>query len=101
MENGTSPLLESVPNAYFQLTTAQMLVFGAITILTAQFLRGFFGGVKAPFVGYRSKWEPGLLVRLRFLTSGRSMIMDGYNRVCLKCVEDGQGERCLANTRIV
>ncbi|MCJ1241081.1 hypothetical protein MMC14_009085 [Varicellaria rhodocarpa] len=80
MENGTSPLLESVPNAYFQLTTAQMLVFGAITILTAQFLRGFFGGVKAPFVGYRSKWEPGLLVRLRFLTSGRSMIMDGYNR---------------------
>ena len=35
---------------------------------------------QAPFVGYRSFWEPTFIVRLRFVTGAWPIIMEGYSR---------------------
>lgn len=38
------------------------------------------GRVHAPVVGYRSFWEPTLILRLRFFTGAWPIIMDGYSK---------------------
>lgn len=37
---------------------------------------------KAPFVGFRSKWEPKWLVGLRFSQGAFAQVNEGYQRVC-------------------
>ena len=56
-------------------------VLGAIAIVS--FVSWLFGPktVKAPYAGYRSAWEPTLLLRMRFIASARTIIMDGYSKV--------------------
>ncbi len=36
---------------------------------------------KAPFVGYRSVWEPRLVVSLRFANGALSQVTEGYQKV--------------------
>jgi hypothetical protein len=36
---------------------------------------------KAPFVGYRSFWEPTFILRLRFVQGARPIVMEGYRKV--------------------
>jgi hypothetical protein len=45
-------------------------------------IRAFIFDVKAPVVGYRSSWEPGWLVGLRFARSSAPMLREGYQKVC-------------------
>ena len=56
-------------------------VLGAIAIVYAA--SWLFGPktVKAPCAGYRSAWEPTLLLRMRFIAGARTIIMDGYSKV--------------------
>ena len=59
----------------------RFIVLGAIAIVyVASWL---FGPktVKAPCAGYRSAWEPTLLLRMRFIAGARTIIMDGYSKV--------------------
>lgn len=37
---------------------------------------------KAPFVGFRSAWEPKFLVGLRFSNGALAHVTEGYNKVC-------------------
>nr|AFO69291.2 P450 monooxygenase [Periglandula ipomoeae] len=37
-------------------------------------------GVTAPFAGYRSPWEPPLLVQIRYVFNAASMIREGYTK---------------------
>lgn len=37
---------------------------------------------KAPFVGFRSTWEPKFLVGLRFSNGALAHVTEGYNKVC-------------------
>jgi len=37
---------------------------------------------KAPFVGFRSTWEPKFLVGLRFSNGALSQVTEGYTKVC-------------------
>lgn len=39
------------------------------------------GGVKAPYVGFRSALEPAWLVRLRYSKEASSWVKDGYAKV--------------------
>lgn len=55
-------------------------------------LNSFLFGVKAPFVGYRSFFEPTWLLRLRFVWSGPSIINEGY-RLVSKTVYDSVVEQ--------
>lgn len=36
----------------------------------------------AKYYGYKSWWEPSLLLRMRFFTTGKQMIDDAYDKVC-------------------
>ncbi|PLB40143.1 cytochrome P450 [Aspergillus candidus] len=55
-------------------------VLGSIAIIS--FVSWLFSPktVKAPYAGYRSAWEPTLLLRMRFITGARPIIIDGYNK---------------------
>ena len=37
---------------------------------------------KAPFVGFRSAWEPKFLVGLRFSNGALTQVTEGYTKVC-------------------
>ena len=53
-------------------------------IVSFYFLASFFGSnikVKAPWVGYRSFWEPTFVLRLRFVQGALPIVLDGYNKV--------------------
>lgn len=39
--------------------------------------------IKAPYVGYRSFWEPTVLLRLRFTLGAWPIIMEGYRQVTI------------------
>lgn len=58
-------------------------VLGSIAIIS--FVSWLFSPktVKAPYAGYRSAWEPTLLLRMRFITGARPIIIDGYNKVSI------------------
>lgn len=45
-------------------------------------IRAFIFEVKAPVVGYRSFWEPGWLVGLRFSRGSGPMLREGYQKIC-------------------
>ncbi|KPM42339.1 Ent-kaurene oxidase [Neonectria ditissima] len=75
---------EWVPFEPSQLEQIEPSVIGAITLGVLSFLylgsivNSLLFGVKAPFVGYRSFFEPTWLLRLRFVWSGPSIINEGY-----------------------
>ena len=57
------------------------LVFAALAGLFM--LRSLFRNdvkVKAPFVGYRSIWEPTIVLRFRFCQGAWPIVMEGYNK---------------------
>ncbi|KAL6364110.1 hypothetical protein LRP88_02026 [Fusarium phalaenopsidis] len=54
---------------------AGLSCFYAITLLTS-----YLFGVKVPYVGYRSLFEPTWFVRLRFVWAGGSIISEGYQK---------------------
>lgn len=59
-----------------------LVVFtGLCAIQISRFLYSVIFGVKATTVGYRSWFEPGWLVGLRFVTESGFMITDGYRKV--------------------
>lgn len=35
-----------------------------------------------PVVGYRARFEPTWLLRVRFIRSSRAILQEGYNQVC-------------------
>lgn len=57
------------------------IIFGLVLILTFKVYFKLCDGVKTPYVGYRSVFEPAWLVRLRFSRGARPMINEGYQKV--------------------
>ncbi|KAI1082128.1 P450 monooxygenase [Whalleya microplaca] len=73
--------LTGFPHSYiYRVSWGQ--IASAILVVTACILIYWkpSSGVSAPFVGYRSLWEPPLLVQLRYTTSAASMISEGYTK---------------------
>jgi hypothetical protein len=88
--NGTRPYagLEEAFNAVDRKSEwVIVLTLATIVIshLIGQVKQRLFG-VKAPSVGYRSKFEPGWLVRLRFVRGSNSILRDAYTKVTLFCI---------------
>lgn len=65
----------------FTLSTSKILIFLALITLMVSSTLNSRRKIDAPYVGYRSWFEPTFLVRLRFLTNARSIIGDGYQKV--------------------
>lgn len=58
-------------------------VFAAIAVLICSILHNRNvekAKARAPYLGYRTSWEPTFLVRLRFIKGAWLIIMDGYNK---------------------
>lgn len=72
---------ESVRNA---------LVFAFVVATAVVFVTSLFSSPKGPpFAGFRKRWEPAFLVRLRFSWGARDMIHDGYEKLCWEtCICD-------------
>ena len=63
-------------------TNAYLLTFGVL--LAIYLMQGYIKSntaFKAPFVGYRSAWEPRLVVSLRFANGALSQVTEGYQKV--------------------
>lgn len=56
------------------------VAFILLAYTTFSILHGQEKKANAPYVGYRSKWEPTLWLRLRFMSDAWPIIMDGYRR---------------------
>ncbi|RYP17322.1 hypothetical protein DL765_004613 [Monosporascus sp. GIB2] len=83
MENATrkNPLPFEVGDVKWDGRQLSFLVFTSIlAIYVSRILHSALYGIKAPVVGYRSTFEPGWLVGLRFVTESGSMITDGYRK---------------------
>lgn len=58
------------------------LTFGALAfVLLLQSSYAASKTFKAPFVGFRSAWEPKFLVGLRFSYGALAQVTEGYNKV--------------------
>ena len=89
MDNATNFLkagsdhLQSLPAAVEPTkTNTYFLTFGVL--LAIYLANGYIKSskeFKAPFVGYRSFWEPRLVVGLRFATGALSQVTEGYQKV--------------------
>lgn len=76
-------MLDLYPNGY-ESSRAQvilLLVSGLIAYCIISIIRSSFSEIKAPFVGYRSNWEPTWLLRLRFIRGSMPIIGEGYKNV--------------------
>jgi hypothetical protein len=62
------------------LNLLKLLLCFAFAIASLLFLRGG-RGIKAPYAGYRSWFEPTFLVRARFFANAQSIISSGYKKV--------------------
>jgi hypothetical protein len=60
-----------------------MLLGSAVLLLRSLFGYIYCDGIKAPYVGYRSIFEPSWLVRLRFSKGALPQINEGYEKVCV------------------
>ena len=69
----------------FRLSLSQIILIGFVAVFTIRiFLQTFDKGMKVPFVGFRSAFEPSWLVRLRFSRGALPMVQEGYRKVYLK-----------------
>jgi len=66
---------------HHQIALGCVIALGLVLILTFRVYFQIFDGVKTPYVGYRSVFEPAWLVRLRFSHGARPMINEGYQKV--------------------
>jgi hypothetical protein len=70
-----APVEPTKSNAYF-------LAFGVL--LAIYLVQGYVTSTntfKAPFVGFRSAWEPRFIVGLRFASGALSQVTEGYQKV--------------------
>jgi hypothetical protein len=91
LNNNTSSITETLlANAYSRLAqvgrngppwSQLMTALLVLTVCTWLYLPTTSEDVPAPFTGYRSRWEPNLLVRLRFAREAPHMIKVGYSKV--------------------
>lgn len=67
-------------NALSSITVTELLTlgFGILLVFSSYLNRA---SVNAPFVGYRSWFEPTFLLRLRFLTNAKGILTSGYENV--------------------
>lgn len=72
------PIMAEFPSA----SLTQVVLFGAAVVLVRSILALTSRGIKAPYVGYRSIFEPAFLVRLRFSKGALPQINEGYRKVC-------------------
>lgn len=80
--NSPNHLLFQIGDIEWDSRRLTLVVFtGLCAIQIARFLYSVVFGIKATTVGYRSWFEPGWLVGLRFVTESGSMITDGYRKV--------------------
>jgi len=70
----------SLTNILYDITATKLLTLGFGILLAVSFYLNR-ASVNAPFVGYRSWFEPTFLVRLRFLTNAKSILSNGYEKV--------------------
>jgi hypothetical protein len=91
MKNNTGNFLASNINHAISLDLPEdsgrrnvyLLTFGAIAVVyLLQSLYASSKTFKAPFVGFRSKWEPRFVVGLRFSNGALSQVTEGYQKVC-------------------
>lgn len=74
--------LQAVSITYTSAPLRHQIAIAFGIILVARFIsQGFRQGVKAPYVGYRSIFEPAFLVRLRFSKGALPQITEGYQKV--------------------
>ncbi|KAI0409332.1 cytochrome P450 monooxygenase [Xylaria palmicola] len=66
-------------HVYSDRSLALFLV-GIVSLYFISVIRSAFSNVKAPIVGYRQWFEPGWLVRLRFIRGSRPIIRGGYSK---------------------
>lgn len=75
---------EASNSSKFQFSLSQVILVGLATVLIIKaLLQTFNNGMKIPFVGYRSAFEPSWLVRLRFSRAALPIIQEGYRKVFL------------------
>lgn len=63
-----------------ELTYPQWLLFAILAISVSSFLKNR-PRVKAPYVGYRSWFEPTFLVQMRYFANAKSLITEGFKKV--------------------
>lgn len=65
-----------------QRQTAFLVVVGLLVVYyITGLIKYHLYGLKAAYVGYRSKWEPTWLLRLRFIRGSVAIIGEGYKNV--------------------
>ena len=91
MDNHSQPEPSSGAQGLFDGRRSQIIerkkiwrfVFAAMAVLICSILHNRNvekAKARAPYVGYRTSWEPTFLVRLRFIKGAWPIVMDGYNK---------------------
>lgn len=73
-------LVSGFKNVIADFSYPQWLLFTILAVSVSSFLNNR-PLVKAPYVGYRSWFEPTWLVQLRYFASANSIISEGYKKV--------------------
>ena len=74
LQAGWSSAIEFRSSIAFALITALAMILYSFSAPTKR-------SAEAPFVGYRSSWEPTLLLRLRFCIGALPILREGYKNV--------------------
>lgn len=74
------PVMAELPSDFL----TYIILFGAAVALVRSIFALTGRGIKAPYAGYRSIFEPAFLVRLRFSKGALPQINEGYRKVCLE-----------------
>ncbi|KAI0389232.1 cytochrome P450 monooxygenase [Xylariaceae sp. FL0594] len=78
---GNDPTTGSFITSEFDASQAGKLIFAGLACLYVyNTISSLFFGVKAPYVGHRSFFEPAWLVGLRFVRGSGPMIKEGYRK---------------------
>ena len=81
MNKETIQVIEQKMEVLDQRTLTIAIVVAAIFFYIVRAIQSQPSGVRAHSVGFRSAFEPPLLVRLRYPTQASSLIKDGYSKV--------------------
>ena len=80
-DENTSSYLSLTLSQFQKLSFIQFALLALTAWCVVRNLLPFFDRVNVPAVGYRSIFEPSLLVRIRFALGALSQIDEGYRKV--------------------
>ncbi|KAG8420739.1 hypothetical protein J3458_002672 [Metarhizium acridum] len=83
--NSTQSLLGNVVSTFYHssvynVPARQVIIAILVLAICASLYWKPSVGVDAPFVGFRSSWEPRFLAQIRYTFSAASMIHEGYTK---------------------